>query len=272
MGNTKLYSIREAAALLKIKENALRYAYKKGYIKPKEEILPTIRFTSEEIENFRTKLKSRKRNRYPKNVTLNFSQNENYKFLPTTSRINKFFGDPDKFKGNSIFLVGDCGTIINASTIRESKPYHTGNGHLQVYINGFQPTVQSIVGLLFCDNKHHKRIFHHINGIKTDNRAINLVAVSDDEHGEAHRLMNLIEKAETPEERVIAQKDYDEFIEKIKADNKEINKEDLHVIGNLDYPNNQKNRRYMFVTEKSYQKYLLTRNEMDLDIRAEYYS
>ena len=83
--------------------------------------------------------------------------------------------------------------------------------------------------------------------------------------------MNLIEKATTPEAKAKAQKEYDEFIEKIKTDNKEINKEDLRVIDNLDYPSNEKNKRYMFVTEKSYQKYLTTNNDMDLDIRAEYY-
>ncbi len=271
MGNTNLYSVREAAALLNMKEYAIRYAHKKGYIESIKEIMPTIRFTEEEIERFRIKRDSRKRNRYPKNIVLNFNQNENYKFLPTTSRIHKYFGDPDKFKGNSIFLIGDCGTIINASTMKECKPYQTGNGHLQVHINGFQPTVETLVGLVHCDNELNKKKFHHINGIKTDNRAINLVAVFDDEHGEAHRLMNLIDKATTPEAKAKAQKEYDEFIEKIKADNKEINKKDLRVIDHVDYPSDEKNRRYMFVTEKSYQKYLTTNNDMDLDIRAEYY-
>lgn len=83
--------------------------------------------------------------------------------------------------------------------------------------------------------------------------------------------MKLIEKADTPAERVKAQKEYDDFIEKIKTDNKESNKEDLHVIDHLDYPSDENSNRYMFVTEKSYQIFLTTNNDMDLDIRAEYY-
>ena len=271
MNTTKYYSVRQVAELVNVKENTIRYALKKGYINPVDELFPAIRFTEDEIDNYKKQLDNRKGNRYPKSIELNFSQNENYKFLPTTSRINKYFGNPEKYKGNSIFLIGDLGTIVNASTMRESKPYITGNGHLQVNINGFQPTVQTLVGLMHCDNRLYKNIFHHINGNKEDNRAINLVAVFDDEHGEAHRLMNLIDKAETPEKRVKAQKDYDDFIERIKADNKESNKEDLHVIDHLDYLSNENGKRFMIVTEKSFQKYLLTGNEMDLVIRAEYF-
>lgn len=258
----KFYTTKEAAEMAGVPERRIKYARQKKWIENVKELEPKIRFTKAEIENYKKIVQERK----DRKRTLDFDLTQNYKFLPTTPRAPKFYGNPTKFQGGIIVAVGDGGTIVNCNTMRQLKPYQTGNGHLQLTLrNGYQPTVETMVGLLHCDNAKYKQIFHHINGVKTDNRASNLLAVTDEEHKKAHRLLKLIKNAQTPNEIDSAKREYQKFIETVQADNKETQKEDLRIIDDLDYPG----QAYMFVTEKSYQKYLKSGNESDLVIRAE---
>lgn len=264
MEKEKLFTIEEAAQMAGVKHGRIAYARRKNWIQNVKELEPKIRFTEEEIKKYKQFIDEKKN----KCRTLDFDLTQNYKFLPTCPRVTKCFGDPTKFQSSIAFAVGDGGTVVNCNSMRQEKAYLTGNGHLQVNLqNGYQPLVHTLVGTLHCDNGKLKPKFHHINEVKTDNRAVNLLAVTDEEHGEAHRLLNSIRNAKTTEDLTAAKMRYQEFIETVQNDNKEPAREDLHVIDDLDYPGES----YMFVTEKSYQKYLQTDNESDLVIKAQYF-
>lgn len=262
--NTKYLTTKEAAQLANVTESQINYARKMHRIENVKAFEPRIKFTEDEVIRFKQTVKEKEN----KSRTLNFDLTQNYRFLPTCPRVHKCFGNPTKFQSSIIFAVGDGGTIVNVNTMRQMTPYKTGNGHLQVNLqNGYQPEVQTLVGLLHCDNGKLKSIFHHINGKKQDNRAVNLLAVNDDEHKKAHRLFDAITNAKTQEELNAAEIAYQEFIAEVQKDNAETVKEDLRVIDDLDFPG----EAYMFVTEDSYQTFLETGNESDLKIRAQYF-
>ncbi len=260
----KYLTTEEAAQMANVTKSQINYARQMLRIQNVKAFEPQIRFTEDEVIRFKQTVKEKEN----KSRTLNFDLSQNYKFLPTCPRVHKCFGNPTKFQSSIIFAVGDGGTIVNVNTIRQMKPYQTGNGHLQVNLqNGYQPEVQTLVGLLHCENGKFKPEFHHINGKKQDNRAVNLLAVTDNEHKKAHRLLDAVTNAKTPEELKAAETAYNEFIAEVRKDNEEAVKEDLRVIDDLDFPG----KAYMFVTEDSYQTYLVTGNESDLKIRAQYF-
>lgn len=254
----------QAAELANVTEAQIVYARKQHRIENIKALEPKIRFSEDEVIRFKQTVKEKEE----KTRTLDFDLSQNYKFLPVCPRVHKCFGDPTKFQSSIIFAVGEDGTIVNVNTMRKVEPYKTGNGHLQVNLqNGYQPLVNTLVGLMHCENGKFKSKFHHINGIKTDNRATNLLAVTDAEHGMAHRLLDAVKNAKTPEELEAAEAAYNQFIAEVREDNRERFKEDLRVIDDLDFPG----EAFMFVTEESHEVYLKTKNESDLVIRAQYF-
>ena len=66
----------------------------------------------------------------------------------------------------------------------------------------------------------------------------------------------------------IAKEEYYDFIKMIEKENSE-SFEDLRIIPHLDYEDGKSYSYYMYVTEKSYQLYLQTENENDLEIKGE---
>jgi len=62
----------------------------------------------------------------------------------------------------------------NTSECRKLTPYKTGNGYLQVRIDGIPKLVHRLVALNFCTLKEGAEQVNHIDGDKTNNHFSNL--------------------------------------------------------------------------------------------------
>jgi len=202
---------------------------------------------------------------------LDFDITEAFKFLPSFPRTNKVI-NPNKYKGQTVYAVGCNGTILNTNRTCKVEPYTTGNGHLQVKLfNRIQPGVHQLVSLMWCNNAKHKNNVHHIDGNKKNNNYKNLLCANDAEHGKLHSLMDAVKKHHNNgnvEAAKTAQKEYLDYVRTIEIDNME-STEDLRIIPHLDFSSDGKVTYYHYVTEESYQKYLISQNEGDLVIRGE---
>ena len=260
----KYLTYGQVAKLAGVSESKVRSDRKAGKIFCEEKELPKVRFLMEEAKGYAEWVASKG------NLTMDFDLTQPYKMLPTGVRTHKFFSNPDKYRGGINIAVNRNGDFVNLNRMQRIKPYKTGNGHLQVKLwNGFQLCTHDLINFLWNDNALCKPHTHHINGVKTDNRAVNLISLTVEEHKHAHKLMNAIKAATTKEERTAAKKTYSVFIKEMRKANKETQKEDLRIIWHLDYSSDDSHHYYMFVTEKSWQKYLQTKNDMDLEIRGE---
>lgn len=202
---------------------------------------------------------------------LDFDITEAFKFLPSFPRTNRVI-NPQKYRGKTVYAIGCNGTIINTNRMCRVEPYITGNGHLQVKLfDRIQPAVQQLVAMMWCNNAKCKNIVHHIDGEKQNNNYKNLLCVDAEEHGKLHSLMDAIksyQKNGDVEKEMITKKAYFDLVNSIEADNSE-SIEDLRIIPHLDFSSDGKVKYYHYVTEESYQKYLITRNEGDLVIKGE---
>lgn len=203
-----------------------------------------------------------------------FNINESFKFLPSYPRTHCLM-NPKKFRGNTVYAVGNNGTIINVNRMTVVKPHITGNGHYQVRLDGLlknlQPTIQSLVSLMWCCNAKGKNSTHHIDNNKLNNNYLNLLPVTDTEHRKAHNMLDKIEffrKSGETESEKEAIEEYYNFINQVKEDNYE-EQPDLRVISHLDYKDDKSHNYYMYVTEESYQCYLESGNEAELVIKGE---
>jgi hypothetical protein len=203
-----------------------------------------------------------------------FNINESFKFLPSFPRTH-YVMNPRKFRGNTVYAVGNNGTIININRVQEVQSHKTGNGHLQVRLDGIfksvQPTIQQLVALMWCCNAKDKKIVHHIDCVKTNNNYKNLIYVTDVQHKKAHSMIDIIKECREKGNKkceAAAITEYLEYIKTIEVENYEP-VVDLRIIPHLDYKNSKNLDYYMYVTEESYQLYLQTNNESDLVIKGE---
>lgn len=198
---------------------------------------------------------------------LDINYNERFMFLPTMPRTHKMI-DPYRYRSPDILVIGENGTVFDCNHLCIRNCWvHPENGYVYIHLNnGIQIRLHKLVDMVWNDNKWSKMIRHHINGDKTDNRAINILPVSENEHAKAHRMMNAINKAKSEEERTAAQKAYNEFIEEIREDNREEHHEDLIIISDTEDPR----RSILFVTYASFLEFQKTNNECDLVIRGQW--
>lgn len=251
-----------------ISKSKLYYAKQKNEIDvPSEGI---ARITIKEALAFDERKKREKK--YGKDLCFNI--NESFKYLPSFPRTHCIM-NPRKFRGNTVYAIGNKGTVVNVNRMTIVKPNKAGNGHYQVRLDGllesFQPTVQSLVSLMWCCNAKRKTGTHHIDGNKLNNNYLNLLPVTDEEHRKAHKILSRIEacrKNGEREDEKKAQEEYLDFINQIKQDNYE-EPQDLRIIPHLDYESNDSRNYYMYVTESSYQLYLKSDNVADLEIKGE---
>ncbi len=264
MNHNELLTYKQVAEIAGVDIGKVRSDKSAKRINNIEELEPQIRFTVEEAEEYAEWVASKG------NLAMDFDLSQPYKILPTGVRAHKFFGNPDKYRGGINIAVSRQGDFVNLNRMKKITPYKTGNGHLQIKLwNGFQPCAHDLVNFLWNDNALWKPHTHHISGDKTDNRAVNLISLTVEEHKYAHKLMDAIKIGASKEEKTVARKVYSEFIKEMRKANKETKKEDLRIIGHFDYPSDESHHYYMFVTERSWEKYLKTKNDMDLEIRGE---
>lgn len=100
---------------------------------------------------------------------------------------------PDKFPSHRYHVLRD-GQIWSSWKDGFLKKHLDTDGDrwiVRITMNGVNRTyrVSKLVAYCWCDNRRMLHIVHHINGNPLDDRAINLMYVTEDEHHELHRLM-----------------------------------------------------------------------------------
>lgn len=275
----ELFSFKDAAAFLKIKEQNEEIKISEGvlryYAAKERKLLETMidengkkRITKSELLRFENWYKVYKTGIVESAFSLDWD--ETLKILPTYPYIPNL-ANPNRYKKYAhrpCFLISNKGNIINSHNLKKRKPQEVDHGYMQISLynhsrKGTQPLVHQLVALLWCPNHLGKWEIHHIDGNPKNNVAINLLWVigkqdeKDSEHYTLHRLLNAGKMEE-----------YNNMIEKIKNDNSyPVGIRPSRVIQNLNYPDNQ--NCYMYVTPESYDTWIETKNEGDLVIIGE---
>ena len=97
------------------------------------------------------------------------------------------------------YWVSNQGEVFNATKCHLIESSKDANGYMKVNLqkseNRETPYLHRIVAYVFCPNARYKDDVHHINGNPKDNRASNLIWVTDSEHRKMHNLMKTDKKA-----------------------------------------------------------------------------
>lgn len=255
----ELITVNEAADILDCSTTTIHTKIKKGIFHSEKQGITKV--YRQEILEYKADVEQQDRNIPFGDIILEF--NESCKILDTFNASNTI-GNPMKYVTDTKYLVTNKGRIINCVTnnVLTQKLNTKGYYHVGVRICKTTVTamVHKLVALMWCPNGKYKGEIHHINGVRTDNNADNLIWMTPKEHGEAHRLMNSGKK-----------KEYKKFISAIRKDNKW--KEKIRVIPHLDYEQNENYFYYMYISETAYNKYKDKKSwdEVPLsEIKAEY--
>ena len=82
-----------------------------------------------------------------------------------------------------LYAVSRCGKVL-----RQMQPYTPAQHNKGYLCLGRQRLMHRVVAVCWLDGYEPKKQVHHINGNKTDNRAVNLECVTAKEHfGERHK-------------------------------------------------------------------------------------
>jgi hypothetical protein len=89
------------------------------------------------------------------------------------------------------YYVNDLGELFSTKKSNKAKlaPFTTKKGYLRIELNAKKYFVHRLVALAFIPNPDNKPFVNHINGVKIDNRPINLEWVTNQEN-KKHAALN----------------------------------------------------------------------------------
>lgn len=123
-----------------------------------------------------------------------------------------FNNQPHKLVTRQNYFITNKSKVYNSSLDKTMSPYLNEKGYLKVSLTGINSKinlrVHVLVALGFCPNRLGKSTVHHIDGNNQNNNANNLIWLTQNQHIEAHKLMNLPGK-----------KAYKKFIGEMKKEN-----------------------------------------------------
>lgn len=119
---------------------------------------------------------------------------------------------PDRHEYDNQYWISNAGYIYNDTTGELLGDDPDREGYVYVNLLKNKKYVSRLMHILvayhFCPNGRFKEIVHHIDGNKQNNKASNLIWVTEAEHYECHRLMKKNKK------------EYRKYINQLKRDNK----------------------------------------------------
>lgn len=103
-------------------------------------------------------------------------------------------------EGHKGYLISDHGRAMNARVGRILRPCETSSGYLYIRCNGKNICVHIAVADAFVpkpETEGKRLIVHHVNGNRHDNRAENLLWLSDENHLKIHGVKERVRKAKS---------------------------------------------------------------------------
>ena len=95
-----------------------------------------------------------------------------------------------KFNGYDNYLVSDTGLVVNVNTGKQLIPSKDKDGYLSVSLSQSgkikKYRIHRLVALIYIPNPNNLDTVDHINGIKEDNRAVNLQWLSNNDNLEKY--------------------------------------------------------------------------------------
>ncbi len=198
--------------------------------------------------------------------TLYLEKNESIKFLDNFNDPH-IIGNPHRYMTRCKYGVTNKGRIINLTLNHVLTPQTVDHKYKQTKIGKMLELVHAAVASQWCPNGKYKSTVHHIDGNRVNNNADNLIYVTDDEHTEAHRLLDIARKSGDWQE-------YNQYIKTINENNQWC--ENIRVIISSEDGDNTKYLHVWFVSEQGYIDYKNGNKSFDDlfsngDIRAEGY-
>lgn len=130
--------------------------------------------------------------------SLTLDPKESWKPVLSAHNSSEIF-EPYRYEFDDQILISKDGRLFNCRTrnLIASKSKPKGYIHVKLLKNGknVSEPLHQMVAYFFCPNRRYLNEVHHINRKKHDNRASNLIWVTNSEHDECHRLMKKDKKA-----------------------------------------------------------------------------
>lgn len=203
-------TLKEAAALTGKSPSALRNYIADGYL-PVYKMDGINAICKKELQEFLTTISHESLFGY-----MVLEDGDSLKPLDSFNGIPNL-SDPTEYETSHAYLVSRFGRIFNISTCRELKQSNATHDYKQVGLNSngkqFYARVHRLVAFVWCENGKNKAEVHHIDGIRTNNRAENLIFLTPEEHDKADRMLKEAKATGKFEE-------YNAFIAEMQEDNR----------------------------------------------------
>lgn len=261
----ELITIKEAGILLKRSPKSIRQYIQMGYLEPIRQNVTKVYL--KQVLTLKKMFEEAGKSISPFG-DLVLEKDESIKFLDMLNDPHSI-SNPYKYMTRCKYGVTNKGRIINLTLNHVLTPQTVDHDYQQVRIGKRLELVHRAVASQWCSNGKFKSKIHHIDGDKANNHAVNLIFVTDEEHDEAHRLLEVAKLSNNWQE-------YNTFINAIRKDNQWT--EDIRVILDPEDGEDCKDWHVWFVCKQGYVDYKSgVKSWDDLfangDIRAEgYYS